>query len=125
MKLKISFLASIISFFVFAQSAPAYYANVDFTKTQNELKQDLTTLIKSTHTKIISYGELQTLMKTSDVDPENPANLLLIYGSQETGMHTRSRSIGGSWNREHVYAKSQGTPNLGTSGPGADGHHLR
>ena len=125
MKLKISFLASIISFFVFAQSAPAYYANVDFTKTQNELKKDLTTLIKSTHTKIISYGELQTLMKTSDVDPENPANLLLIYGSQETGMHTRSRSIGGSWNREHVYAKSQGTPNLGTSGPGADGHHLR
>ncbi len=24
-----------------------------------------------------------------------------------------------------VYPKAKGTPNLGTSGPGADGHHLR
>ena len=31
----------------------------------------------------------------------------------------------GDWNREHTYAKSLGTPNLGTSGPGADAHHLR
>ena len=29
------------------------------------------------------------------------------------------------WNREHVYPKSLGNPNLGTSGPGADAHHLR
>ncbi|QBO58839.1 endonuclease [Chryseobacterium salivictor] len=125
MKLKLSFLASIISFFVYAQSAPAYYSGVNFNKTKNELKAELATLITATHTKTISYSELQTLMKTSDVDPENPANLLLIYGSQSSGTHQRSRPIGGSWNREHVYAKSQGTPNLGTSGPGADGHHLR
>ncbi|QOW09212.1 T9SS type A sorting domain-containing protein [Kaistella flava (ex Peng et al. 2021)] len=125
MKLKLSFLASIISFFVYAQSAPAYYSSINFNKTKNELKNDLAALITATHTKTISYSELQTLMKTSDVDPENPANLLLIYGSQASGTHQRSRPIGGSWNREHVYAKSQGTPNLGTSGPGADGHHLR
>lgn len=125
MKLKLSFLASIISFFVYAQSAPAYYSGVNFNKTKNELKAELASLITATHTKTISYSELQTLMKTSDVDPQNPANLLLIYGSQSSGMHQRSRPIGGSWNREHVYAKSQGTPNLGTSGPGADGHHLR
>lgn len=125
MKLKLSFLASIFSFFLYAQSAPAYYSSVDFNKSKNELKQELATLITSTHTKVISYDELKILMKTSDVDPENPANLLLIYGSQSSGTHQRSRSIGGSWNREHVYAKSKGTPNLGTSGPGADGHHLR
>src|SRR5690606_1528595 len=29
------------------------------------------------------------------------------------------------WNREHTYPKSLGTPNLGTTGPGADAHHLR
>ena len=29
------------------------------------------------------------------------------------------------WNREHTYPKGLGTPNLGTSGPGADAHHLR
>ena len=125
MKLKLSFLASIISFFVFAQSAPAYYSSVNFSKTKNELKADLAALITATHTKTISYSELKTLLKTSDVDPENPANLLLIYGSQSSGIHTRSRSISGDWNREHVYAQSQGTPPLGQSGPGADGHHLR
>lgn len=125
MKLKLSFLASILSFLVFAQSAPAYYSGINFTKTGNELKNQLATLITSTHTKVISYSELQTLMKTSDLDPQNPANLLLIYGSQSSGTHQRSRPVGGSWNREHVYAKSKGTPNLGTSGPGADGHHLR
>ncbi len=125
MKLKISFFAGIISLFAFAQSAPSYYSGVNFSKTGNALKTELATLITTTHTKTISYSELQTLMKSSDVDPQNPANLLLIYGSQSSGTHQRSRPIGGSWNREHVYAKSKGTPNLGTSGPGADGHHLR
>ncbi len=125
MKLKLSFFAGIVSLFAFAQSAPSYYSGVNFSKTGNALKSELATLITSTHTNTISYSELQTLMKTSDVDPQNPANLLLIYGSQSSGTHQRSRPVGGSWNREHVYAKSKGTPNLGTSGPGADGHHLR
>ena len=57
----------------------------------------------------------------------------MIYGYTDstTGTTSRRRGIndhgGGStdWNREHVYPKSLGTPNLGTSGPGADGHHLR
>ena len=125
MKLKLSFFAVIVSLFAFAQSAPSYYSGVNFSKTGNALKSELATLITSTHTNTISYSELQTLMKSSDVDPQNPANLLLIYGSQSSGIHQRSRPVGGSWNREHVYAKSKGTPNLGTSGPGADGHHLR
>ncbi len=125
MKLKLSFLVSLFSFLLHAQSAPAYYNSVNFNKTGNALKSDLTNLITATHTKVISYSELQTLMKTSDVDPAVPGNLLLIYGSQASGTHQRSRPVGGTWNREHVYAKSKGTPNLGTSGPGADGHHLR
>lgn len=125
MKLKLSFLVSVFSFLLYAQSAPSYYAGVNFNKTGNDLKSELASLITATHTKVISYSELQTLMKTSDADPDRPGNLLLIYGSQASGTHQRSRPVGGTWNREHVYAKSKGTPNLGTSGPGADGHHLR
>ena len=126
MKLKFSFFASIISFVVFAQSAPAYYSGVNFTKTKNELKGDLATLITTTQTQTISYSAgLKALFKTSDADPENPSNLLLIYGSESSGTHQRSRPFTGQWNREHVYAKSKGTPNLGESGPGSDGHHLR
>lgn len=125
MKLKLSLITSVLSLLFFAQSAPSYYSGIDFNKTKNALKDDLAQLITSTHTTQISYAQLQELLKISDVDPDNAANLLLIYGSQSSGTHQRSRSIGGSWNREHVYAKSKGTPNLGTSGPGSDGHHLR
>ncbi|KFC19052.1 endonuclease [Epilithonimonas lactis] len=126
MKLKFSFFASIVSFVAFAQSAPSYYSGVNFNKTKNELKNDLATLITSTHTSTISYSAgLASLFKTSDADPQNPSNMLLIYGSQSSGTHQRSRPYTGQWNREHVYAKSKGTPNLGESGPGSDGHHLR
>lgn len=126
MKLKVSFLASIFSLAFYAQSAPAYYSGIDFKKTKNELKDDLAKLITDTHTVKISYSEgLKNLFQKSDADPQNPANLLLIYGSQASGTHQRSRPFSGSWNREHVYAKSQGTPNLGTAGAGSDGHHLR
>ncbi|OWK73054.1 endonuclease I [Flavobacteriaceae bacterium JJC] len=126
MKLKLSFLVSIFSFLLYAQSAPSYYSGVDFTQTGNGLKSQLATLITTTHTQTISYSAgLASLFKTSDADPENPANILLMYGSQSSGTHQRSRPYSGQWNREHVYAKSKGTPNLGTSGPGADGHHLR
>lgn len=126
MKLKLSFFASIISFIAFAQSAPAYYSGVNFNKTKNDLKSELATLITNTHTQTIAYSAgLASLFKTSDADLENPSNILLMYGSQSSGTHQRSRPYTGSWNREHVYAKSKGTPNLGTSGPGSDGHHLR
>ncbi|ACU07602.1 hypothetical protein FIC_01152 [Flavobacteriaceae bacterium 3519-10] len=125
MKLKLSFFLSLCSFVIFAQSAPSYYDGVNFSKTGNALKADLASLITATHTKVISYDELKTLMRTSDADPAVSGNMLMIYGSQASGTHQRSRSANGSWNREHVYAKSKGTPNLGTSGPGADGHHLR
>ena len=95
MKLKLSFFAGIVSLFAFAQSAPSYYSGVNFSKTGNALKSELATLITSTHTNTISYSELQTLMKSSDVDPQNPANLLLIYGSQSSGINQRSRPVGG------------------------------
>ncbi|WP_276681587.1 endonuclease [Empedobacter brevis] len=125
MKLKFTFLSFALALFAQAQKAPAYYSSINFTKTKNELKSDVAKLITDTHKKTISYSELKTLLERSDIDPDNSSNLLLIYGSQASGTHQRSRSKNGSWNREHVYAKSKGTPNLGTSGPGADGHHLR
>lgn len=125
MKLKFTFLSFALALFAQAQKAPAYYSSINFTKTKNELKNDVAKLITDTHSKTISYSELKTLLERSDIDPDNSSNLLLVYGSQSTGTHQRSRAKNGSWNREHVYAKSKGTPNLGTSGPGADGHHLR
>lgn len=125
MKFKLSLLQFILSIVAFAQYAPSYYDPIDFTKTGNEMKAQLTSLITSTHTNVINYSEVRDLVKISDKDPNNPNNILLIYGSEASGTHQRSRSVNGDWNREHVYAKSKGTPNLGNSGPGADGHHIR
>jgi hypothetical protein len=61
--------------------------------------------------------------------------VILVYGYNDNDGNyitdrTRSKDLNGGtqgtdWNREHTYAKSLGTPNLGTSGPGSDAHHLR
>lgn len=126
MKLKLSFLITFIYVLLSAQSAPAYYNSIDFTKKGNELKTQLASLIKSTHTTTTSYAQLLTIYATSDADPAVKGNILLIYGNTASGITQRSRGYsGGDFNREHVFPKSLGNPNLGTSGPGSDAHHVR
>lgn len=127
MRLKFTFLVTLLSLVVYAQTAPAYYSGINFEKNQNDLKAELTKLITETHKKQISYNDLRDLLPKSDVDPQNSSKMLAVYGSKSSGKHQRSITSfpTSNWNREHVYAKSLGTPNLGTSGPGSDGHHLR
>ncbi|GGF01948.1 Por secretion system C-terminal sorting domain-containing protein [Chishuiella changwenlii] len=128
MKLRFTFFSLFLALFIYAQTAPAYYNGVNFSKTRNDLKEDLVSLITRTHTNKTTYDELRQLLPKSDADPQNPKNMLLIYGySDSSGKYQRSRASSpvSNWNREHVFAKSQASPNLGTAGPGADGHHLR
>ena len=51
-EIKISFLACILTVFAFAQSAPSYYSGINFSKTKNDLKSDLATLITNTTPRI-------------------------------------------------------------------------
>ena len=131
--------------FTFAQDgAPAspYYNGFDWTLTGNNLKTQLSTKITSTHTNTLTYSEAEKALQIVDLDPTDATktNVLLVYGfsnnlcpsnSSDDNDHRRrnKESDGGGatcqWNREHVYAKSLGTPNLGETGPGADAHHLR
>lgn len=106
---------------------PDYYKSIHLDKSGNELKQELSLLITNTHTHQLSYGDLWNVLKNSDRDPQNSNNILLIYGNENNdGKYARSRNRNSkNWNREHVFAKSLGNPNLGTEGPGADAHHLR
>lgn len=123
------------SFLAVAQPADqvAYYNGVDFSLTGVPLKNQLISKITNTHTRDLSYSQVWDALKICDLDPTNNANVLLVYGWPDvtSGMNSRVRSKtkngGGNddWNREHTYAKSLGTPNLNTSGPGADAHHLR
>ena len=136
----ISFLLLFTTFLGFAQITPpedlqSYYNTVNFTKTGVELKADLSAVTIAKHVNELTYTPgVWEALKVTDVDPDNSDNVLLVYGYDDTDGSTstdRSRSKtnnGGStgqWNREHIYAKSLGTPNLGTEGPGSDAQMLR
>jgi len=116
-------------------SQERYYSDVNLNLTGIALKQELATKIISTHTRYLSYSEIWNACQATDVNPNNSSEVLLIYG-WENGSDTdvtndRTRGINnfsgssGDWNREHVYSRSLGNPNLGESGPGSDAHHLR
>ncbi len=119
---------------VFAQ-VPSYYNNVNVDATGTTLKNALTSKISSTHTTNLSYTPgVWNALKQTDLDPNNSANVFLIYGynDSDSDIHndrTRDKDENGGgandWNREHVYPKSLANPNLGTSGAGADAHNLR
>ena len=117
---------------------PAYYNSVDFTKTGNQLKSQLSTLITVTHTNELIYTpEVWTALEHSDLDPDNSNNVFLIYGyddsdndsdndrTRDKDSSCHSNTCDGLWVREHVFARSLGTPNLEFEGPGSDAHHLR
>lgn len=115
--------------------APSYYNGTDVSATGQTLKTNLANLITNTHVTDLSYTPgVWDALKQTDLDPTNANNVFLIYGyndtdSDVTNDRTRSKDNNGGgngqWNREHTYPKSLGNPNLGTSGPGADAHHLR
>jgi len=85
----------------------------------------LNSIIKG-HTKFpYSSGgtDVWDILKETDKDPNNPANVILIYTGESVN-GAQEYNNGNGWNREHVWAKSHG--NFGTSpGPGTDIHHLR
>lgn len=115
---------------------PTYYDDVDTSLTGTSLKDELAVKITNTHTTNLSYtpGVWEALQET-DLDASNTSNVILIYGYNDNDGNyitdkSRSKDANGGtsgtqWNREHVFPKSLGNPNLGTSGPGADAHHLR
>lgn len=67
-----------------------------------------------------TYQETRSMYVNSDADPDHPGNLILFYCRH---------SVNGTWDsgttydREHVWPQSLG--GFGTSGAGADLHHLR
>ena len=118
---------------IYTQAQQAYYDGVNFNLRGIALKQELAELITSTHTRTLSYSNVWDALKVTDLDPTNNTRVIQLYGynRNSTGndayYNTKSNNGGGvlQWNREHTFAKSLGSPNLGTSGPGADAHHLR
>ncbi|WP_428224956.1 endonuclease [Flavobacterium sp.] len=128
--------------------ASPYYNGFNWTLTSTSLRDALSSKITLTHTNKISYTPgVWEASKITDLDPEDPTNtnVLLIYGYDNTSIcptstldthRRRDKNANGGgnscqWNREHVYAKSLGTPALidggsgATSDAGEDAHHIR
>jgi len=126
----------LLPFWVIAQ-IPEYYDGIDFEQTGEELKTDLANLIIATHSHELIYTpEVWDALLQADLVPENQQNVFLIYGYDDNGadnehrtrdktLSCHSSSCNGKWVREHVYAKSLGTPAFGTDGPGSDAHAIR
>ena len=125
------FLTSLVlSLSLFSQES--YYNDVNLNLNGIAFKEELATKITITHTNFLSYTPgVWEASKATDVNPKNTSEVLLIYGYSSSGKESKTRGINnnggsqGQWNREHTYPRSLGNPNLGSSGPGADAHHLR
>ena len=138
-------IAVLICFFSIIASAqiPSYYTNIDFTQTGIALKTQLNALLTTSHTNPLPYTSSSTdtwdVIKSSDLDPTNNQNILLVYGyddsdnifktdrTRDKNLNCTSNDCIGLWNREHVFAKSLANPSLDTSYPsaGTDVHNLR
>jgi endonuclease I len=140
MKVKLLFLL-LLPFLCLAQ-IPAYYATIDFSQTGNNLKNQLTNLITNTHTTFLPYTATGTTdtwdaLYQTDLNPNNSSNVLLFYGwddtdgdytndySRDKNLSCHTSSCSGLWQREHVFPRSLGTPNLGFELAGSDAHNLR
>ena len=131
---KFLFLLWMIPLIGFTQ-IPSYYNDVDLTLNGLALKDELAVKIISTHTNYLVYTpDVWDALKQTDLDPNDPSKVLLVYGFDDNDgdpKTDRSRGVNqnggnvGDWNREHVFPKSLGNPDLGTTGPGSDAHHLR
>ena len=89
--------------------------------TGQALKQALRKIITDTHKKVTSYADLKTYLQNADEDPNNSSKMLLYY-TAESITKTNNMNV---WNREHVWAQSLTSGWFGTSGAGADMHHIR
>ena len=82
--------------------------------------------IKVDHTQL-TYNQVWTALITTDEDPENSDNVILLYTNKSIAK-TENASVKNndpdSWNREHVWSKSHGFPNSSQVGY-TDIHHLR
>lgn len=129
----------ILSLFAAVCSAqiPSYYNSVDFSQSPENIKSQLSALVRNTHLYQLSYTpQTWIALKNMDLNPENQENVLLIYGfddsdaltindrSRDKDLSCHTTECTGLWSREHVYPKSIGNFDE-DSWPGSDVHSLR
>lgn len=144
MKYLIKFIFIFFCFSVSKGQIPSYYQNINLNLTGDQLKNELSTLISTTHQTLLEYTssfsiDTWDVIKVSDEFSSDTSKVLLVYGYNDNDAlvendRTRAKSLSchtnscfGLWNREHIFPRSLASPNLVTNFPGAgtDVHNLR
>jgi len=114
----------LVAFTCFSQIPSGYYNNAEGLSGE-DLKAALHDIIDNhtTYPYTDSGTDVWDILKESDRDPNNSANILLIYTGESVNA-AQEYASGSGWSREHVWAKSHG--DFDTDPPaGTDAHHLR
>lgn len=100
----------------YTQNIPnGYYSDVDTSLTGENFRRMLSPIISKGYVKH-SYKTNNEVLTYTDPDPSGNGKIICLY----TGQSLSS----GSWNKEHVWAKSHGFPTESWD-PYSDAHHLR
>jgi endonuclease I len=141
MKIKATYLLVFLfaPFYIVSQ-VPGYYQDVNFSVSQEEIRQQLTNLVTATHFYELTYTpEVWNVLKIADLEFIDGEEVVLLNGFNDNdGIYKTDRtrhkdlnctqsSCKGLWNREHVFPRSLATPPMDTSYPsaGTDAHGLR
>jgi hypothetical protein len=94
-----------------SSTAPVgYYASLEG-KSGAVLKQAIQDIIANPSVvRAHTYGDIISILKTADQNPENNNQVWLIYTEQPRSKidYQTGNSIIGKWNREHIYCQSRG-----------------
>lgn len=107
-------------------TAPSYYTGSYSYGTLSSLSQSsllsqLRTLMTETHDNNSSYDNCRDYALYTDCENGNSSKFTTLYTSYSASYS--QYNSGNGWNREHVWPQSLG--GFGTSGAGADLHHIR
>ena len=104
------------------QYVKEYYNSIEGLK-KDALLEGLAEISQKNHKYFNTYGEVRGGNAYSDADPSDPENYILDF---YTGFQIPNAwDNGTTWNREHVWCQSLSGGLYGTSGAGADIHHIR
>lgn len=102
----------------------SYYSNIIFYEDATKLKDELAAHVIGKHSNFLSYTDRHDYLYDADEDPNNTANVILIYSSEsrdereyESGLNPYPIQ---TFNTEHIYPRSL----VGNTAE-ADLHHLR
>ena len=107
------------------RAIPVGYYNSLEGKSGLALRQAIQDIISNPNVvRVQNYGDVYTVLKEADQNPENSGQVWMIYDEQPISKidYQTDNSIIGKWNREHIYCQSRlGIPSSFTPNSTPDG----